>query len=60
MRCDTCGEHANDASRKGKYLRRTSPFGENFVGVCSPSCGFDGGTQESALLDALEANNDER
>ncbi len=57
--CSKCGEHIDEMSAKGKYLKRTNPMGELFIGECAPNCEFAEGTQEDALLAALEANEKE-
>lgn len=52
--CSKCKRHIDDLSQEGKYLIRTSPKGESFVGQCAPHCEYDQGSQEAALLGALE------
>ena len=56
--CSSCGESTDDMSKKGKYLKRTSPLGSDFVGRCAPICNYHelrtlGGT---ALKNTLDGN----
>ena len=56
--CSECGESTDDMVNKGKYLKRTSPLGSDFVGRCAPSCNYhelrtNGST---ALNNALDDN----
>jgi len=53
--CNKCGEELQVLAQTGRYLARISIFGEDFVGVCSPSCDHKGNGQEEALLGALDS-----
>lgn len=52
--CRKCGQHVNDMAKRGAWLERVSPKGENFIGECAPSCEHKHGNQDDALLGALE------
>lgn len=51
--CIKCGEHVLVLSDNGRYLKRTNPKGEKFIGECVPACGVKAGDQEDAVVHAL-------
>ncbi len=54
MKCIKCGRNAMEAAEKGAYLERTNIKGKLFKGQCKPGCFGDYGTQENALLNAID------
>ena len=58
IKCRLCGDDAMKASGRGAYLRRVNPLGETpMVVECAPSCDRAHGTQEDALLRAIEGES---
>lgn len=53
--CRKCGTHVTELNA-GIYLKRVNPKGVPGISECSPKCFHTGGTQEEALLAALEVN----
>lgn len=40
LNCDKCGKHVSEIARAGKYIKRTSPMGQDFIGECEPCCEY--------------------
>jgi len=53
IKCRLCDRDINEASKTGAYLKRVSPKGEDMIMECYPSCDFDHGDQDDALLRAI-------
>lgn len=53
--CRKCGLHVSELN-PGIHLARVNPKGVPGISECRPACHYTGGTQESALLDALQVN----
>jgi hypothetical protein len=53
--CSLCGQDIHQMAERGAYLERTSPKGGPFVGECRPSCDRKHGTQDDALIAAIDA-----
>ena len=57
--CDECGQHIDKLAESGRYLERTSPKGQEFVGQCAPACEYHelrttGGTALKNCLNDIE------
>ena len=55
VECQKCGLHVSELN-PGIHLARVNPKGVPGISECRPTCHYVGGSQESALLDALQAN----
>lgn len=53
--CRKCGTHISELNA-GIYPARVNPKGVPGISECRPKCFHAGGTQEEALLAALDAN----
>lgn len=58
--CSKCHQHINELTSNGRYLKRISPIGEDFIGVCAPGCNYSRmrATGSSSLEKCLEDNID--
>lgn len=54
--CRKCGLHVSELNPGIFVVARVNPKGVPGISECRPACHYAGGTQESALLDALQAN----
>ena len=53
LKCAKCGQGVDEVSQRGAYLTRTNPKGEEFIGVCAPSCEHHNGDANSAVMAAV-------
>jgi len=56
VKCELCGSDVWEASKRGAWLVRVSPKGEEMVMQCRPSCDRNHGDQDDALLGAIRGN----
>lgn len=56
--CSECGQHIDKLAESGRYLQRTNPKGQSFVGRCAPACEYhELRTNEvTALVNCLDDN----
>lgn len=52
--CNKCGCTVFEASKRGAYLKRCNPKGEDPIWICSPSCEGKHGDWKSAAVRAIE------
>ena len=55
--CRICHKDIWEIVKRGAFLDRVSPKGEDFIGECRPSC-YSTGNQEDAILRALGSASD--
>ena len=54
IKCRLCGQDVFQASRRGAYLARVNPKGEECINECRPSCDRNHGNSDDALLNAIK------
>ncbi len=57
--CSKCGNNPFQAAKRGAYLKRINKFGVTGIWECRPGCNDGHGNQDSALLAALDDNENE-